>query len=90
MCIILAVSMAAIVVLSACIITRLCSSSKDNRSSRSSRSRRSLETSKLVSSNYGGSITPQHMMQDIEDEQFLRFSMGSAANSNPHYSHYDF
>lgn len=91
MCVILAVSMAAIVVLSACIITRLCSSTKQNsRSSRSSRSRRSLETSKLVSSNYGGSITPQHMMQDIEDEQFLRFSMGSAAASNPHYSHYDF
>ncbi|KAF1769631.1 hypothetical protein GCK72_001448 [Caenorhabditis remanei] len=91
MCIVLAVSMAAIVVLSACIITRLCTSTKDNsRSSRSSRSRRSLETSKLVSSNYGGSITPQHMLQDIEDEQFLRFSMGSAANSNPHYSHYDF
>ncbi|CZR14432.1 SUEL-type lectin domain-containing protein [Caenorhabditis elegans] len=91
MCIVLAVSMAAIVVLSACIITRLCSSNKDSsRSSRRSRSRRSLETSKLVSSNYGGSITPQHMMQDIEDEQFLRFSMGSAATSNPHYSHYDF
>ncbi|UMM15180.1 hypothetical protein L5515_002709 [Caenorhabditis briggsae] len=91
MCIVLAVSMAAIVVLSACIITRLCTSNKDHsRSSRRSRSRRSLETSKLVSSNYGGSITPQHMLQDIEDEQFLRFSMGSAANSNPHYSHYDF
>uniref|UniRef100_A0A1I7TBG6 SUEL-type lectin domain-containing protein n=2 Tax=Caenorhabditis tropicalis TaxID=1561998 RepID=A0A1I7TBG6_9PELO len=87
MCIVLAISMAAIVILSACIITRLCSSGKD-RSSRSSR--RSFETSKLVSSNYGGSITPQHMMQDIEDEQFLRFSMGSAAASNPHYSHYDF
>ncbi|CAO4363520.1 unnamed protein product [Caenorhabditis nigoni] len=89
MCIVLAVSMAAIVVLSACIITRLCTSNKDH-SRRRSRSRRSLETSKLVSSNYGGSITPQHMLQDIEDEQFLRFSMGSAANSNPHYSHYDF
>lgn len=48
MCVILAVSMAAIVVLSACIISRLCSSPKDTRSSQG---RRSLETSKLVSSN---------------------------------------
>ncbi|CAI2293314.1 unnamed protein product [Caenorhabditis sp. 36 PRJEB53466] len=87
MCIILAVSMAAIVVLSACIVTRLCSSPKDSRSRNSSRSRRSFETSKLVSSNYGSSITPH--MQDIEDEQFLRFSMGSSKPSST-YNHYDF
>uniref|UniRef100_A0A8R1DGN0 SUEL-type lectin domain-containing protein n=1 Tax=Caenorhabditis japonica TaxID=281687 RepID=A0A8R1DGN0_CAEJA len=84
LCVILSISTAAIVTLCACIVARLCSSSKSRRSRSSSRSRKPLEPSKMTSSNYCSSN-----LQDLEDEQFLRFSMGSSPQPISACNHYD-
>ncbi|CAB3407474.1 unnamed protein product [Caenorhabditis bovis] len=92
-CAVLSISMAAIVVLSACIVKRLCRSGRTTNGSsahKSSKSRHSLETSRLVSSNYGGTLTPTVHLCDIEDESFMRYSLPGSKPASQHYSHYDF
>ncbi|CAD6184720.1 unnamed protein product [Caenorhabditis auriculariae] len=83
-CVVVSVSLAIIVVLSACIVHHLCSSDDGKANSTS---QYSMERNRLVTSNVHVS-SPGLLMADIEDESFLRYSLPSSTK----YSHspYDF